>query len=174
MVRKLPSGRTLTSISLLAMVLLCSGCESQLGVKIGDTPPGISGTDIHGDYVSLSQLKGKVVVIYFWEDSCCGGSLKRLEPFYRQSKDKGLQILAINELGSKREVASYASNNALTFTMLTDEYSMLFKIYRVIGFPTIFILDRNGIVREKIMGDIQSAKLEQLTSIYLDNKTPQK
>jgi cytochrome c biogenesis protein CcmG/thiol:disulfide interchange protein DsbE len=171
MLIKLPATCSLTAILVLATLLLCAGCESQQGVKIGDTPPEISGNDIRVEYVSLSQFKGKVVIIYFWSNSCCGGNLKQLQPLYNQHRYNGLEIIAINELDSKKDVTSYAKNNGLTFTMLTDEYSMLFKIYRVLGFPTIFIIDRNGIVREKIMGDIQTAKLEKLTSVYLDNKS---
>jgi len=36
-------------------------------------------------------------VIYFWTDSCCGGSLKKLEPLYRENRDNGLALLAVNE-----------------------------------------------------------------------------
>lgn len=171
---KFQPGSFLRAIFVLATWLLSAGCESQLGVKIGDTPPEISADDIRGEYVRLTRLKGKVVIIYFWSNSCCGGSLRQLEPLYNQHKDSGLEILAINELDSKKDVTLYAKNNGLTFTLLTDEYSMLFKTYRVLGFPTIFVLDRNGIVREKIMGDIQTAKLEKLASLYLGNKAPQK
>ncbi len=168
---KLPLGCTLVAISILATLFLSSGCENQQGVKVGDIPPRISDNDIHGEYVCLNRLKGKVVVIYFWANSCCGDSLKQLEPFYRQNKGKGLEMLAINELSSEKDVASYAKSYGLTFPMLTDEHSMLFKQYRAFGFPTIFILGRDGIIREKILGDIKSAKLEQLTSVYLDNRS---
>lgn len=174
MLLKFPPVPVLRAILTLATLSLCAGCDSQLGVKIGNTAPGISGNDIHGEYVSLSQLKGKIIVIYFWENSCCGASLKQIEPFYRKYKYDGLNILAINEMGSKEDVASYAKSNGLTFTMMTDEHSMLLKQYQAFGFPTIFILDRNGIIREKILGDIQIAKLEKLVSFHLGRKSERK
>lgn len=146
----------------LANLALMTGCTDTQRIKIGDTPPEISGNDIQGNDVSLSKLKGKVVILCFWTSSCCGDILKRLQPFQSESKDRGLTVLAVNVGNSKETVESYAKDYALTFTLLTDEKSKLFKQYQVVGFPTIFILDKNGIVREKIMGDIQSENLLKL------------
>ena len=147
---------------LLATLNFCSGCDSRQGLKIGDTAPDISGKDIQGKEISQIKLKANVAIIYFWTNSCCGDSLKKLEPLYTRDKDKGLAVLAVDVGDGKEIVESYAKNNALTFTMLADEKSKLFKQYHVFGFPTIFILDKNGIVREKIMGDIPIEKLEKL------------
>ena len=152
----------LLSIMVLVSITFLAGCENKQGVKIGDTSPEISGKDIQGKDISLSKLKGKVVILYFWKNSCCGDSLKKLEPFHSESKDKGLAVMAVNVGDSQEIVESYVKDYALTFTMLTDENSKLFNQYHVIGFPTIFILDKNGIVREKIIGEIQTEKLAKL------------
>ena len=149
-------------ILILVSLVFLTGCEIKQGFKIGDTPPGISGNDIHGNDINQSKHNAKLVVIYFWINSCCGDSLKKLEPLHRENKDKGLVIWAVNVGDTKEFVESYAKNNALTFTMLTDEIAKLFKQYQVFGFPTIFILDKNGIVREKILGDIKIEKLQAL------------
>lgn len=135
---------------MLASIAFLSGCENNQGIKTGDTPPEISGKDIHGKNISLSQFKGKVVILYFWTNSCCGDMLKKLEPFQSESKDKGLTVLAVNVGDTKETVESYAKNYALTFTMLTDENFKLFKQYQVVGFPTIFILDKNGALQQNL------------------------
>ena len=156
------STNSLISILMLASLAFFTACENKQGIKIGDTPPVISGNDIHGEHINLSKLKGKIVVLYFWTNSCCGDSLKKLEPYYRENKDKGLAVLAVNVGDTKEIVEAYTKNNVLTFTMLTDEHEKLFKEYQVFGYPTIFILDKNGIVREKILGDIPTEKLQTL------------
>ena len=46
--------------------------------------------------------------------------------------------------------------------MIADESSKRYKEYQVFGFPTIFILDNNGVVREKILGQIPIGKLQSL------------
>jgi peroxiredoxin len=164
------SARFWSSVLLLSALLFGAGCDKPQGVSIGDAAPAISGNDVHGEYVSLGQLKGKVVVIYFWVNSCCGASLKQLEPFYRQRRGDGLEILAINEFDSGKDLQAYAAGNSLSFTLLTDEHSMLSKQYRAFGFPTVFIVDRNGIVREKILGALRIADLEKRISLQLDRK----
>ena len=146
----------------LSFLYLGAGCQERQGLQIGDLPPEISGVDIHGSPVSLSLLKGRTVLICFWTDSCCGESLKRLETLYSRYRSNGLEILAINELNSKREVAAFASSNSLTFTLLADADSVLFKRYQVRGFPTLFLLDGHGMVRQKVLGELPIAKIDQL------------
>ena len=157
-----PGFNMLLSLLLLASLIYLAGCESNQRIKIGVPSPDISGTDIQRKNISLNKFKGKVVILCFWTKSCCGDLLTKLEPFQSESVDKGLAVLAVNEGNSKEIVESYVKDYGLTFTMMTDENSELFKKFQVIGYPTIFILDRNGIIREKIMGDIQTGKLLQL------------
>ena len=152
---------------LLALPSYLSGCADKTVPKIGETPPGISCNDITGEYISLNRLKGNVVVIYFWSSSCCGDRLKQHEPWFSHNKYKGLSILAVNVGGDENSVRLFATNNGLTFTMLTDEHGMISRQYGVIGFPTIFIIDRNGVIRNKIVGDIETAYLFKLVSRLL-------
>ena len=84
----------------LVICAMLTGCKEQPLPKSG-VARMISGNDIAGEYVSLSQLKNKVVILYFWSSKCCGDKLKQLEPFYRRNKDNGLSILAIEVGGSR-------------------------------------------------------------------------
>lgn len=160
------SSRNVTGIWLLMLaaitITFCWGCEVRRDVRIGAPAPAFSATDIIGQQVNPDQLKGKVVVLYFWRDSCCGENLKLIESLYKANRDRGLEILAVNVGDRQEAVKGYAQNNRLTFTMLTDEHSIIFTRYQVLGFPTVFIIDGNGVIREKILGEIQADKLEKL------------
>ncbi|MDR3581169.1 MAG: TlpA disulfide reductase family protein [Oryzomonas sp.] len=149
-------------VLLLASIVCMAGCEVKPEGHTGEKAPEIAGTDLHGEPISLGRLRGSVVVLCFWTNSCCSDRLKLLEPYKRQNKDKGLVILAINEGNARESVASYAKANSLTFPVLTDEGSMTAKEYGVFGFPTIFIIDRKGIIRKKILGDVNPAQLDKL------------
>lgn len=152
----------------LALLVLATACKDKRGVKVGDTAPAISATDIRGNPITLSKLKGKTVVVCFWTDSCCGDRLKQLEPIYSRNKDRGFELIAINEMDTAEKIRSYAARNRLTFTMLSDERSMLFKQYDVVGLPTLLILDKEGVIREKIQGEMQTAKLEKLIERHIN------
>jgi peroxiredoxin len=151
----------------VVIILLFSGCKEAAAPKSGVPAPSISCNDVAGEYVNLSQLKGKVVVLYFWSSKCCGESLKLLEPFYQQHKYNGLAVLAIEVGGSKEVVTSFVKSNGLTFTNLTDEYESLARSYRVIGFPTIFVIDKGGVIRSKVSGEIRMEQLASLVSPLL-------
>jgi peroxiredoxin len=155
------------SMLVFASLAFFTGCEQKQVAKTGEKAPEISDTDIHGEIINLSKFKGNVVVLYFWTDSCCGDSLKYVERYYRQIKDRGLVVLAINEKNNTDIVQSYAETNRLTFTMLTDGMGMTAREYGVFGFPTIFILDREGVIRKKILGYITTAQLGKLVAQYL-------
>ena len=158
---------------LLALAVATTGCDTSQGGTVGGNPPEISDTDIHGEFVTLSKLKGKVVILCFWRNSCCSDRLKLMEPVYHQNKDNGLIVLAVNVGDTKESIESYAKKNNLTFTMLADEHGMISKQYGIFGFPTVLLIDRQGVIREKIPGDIPAARLEQLASVYLANTAPQ-
>ncbi|GFO62887.1 TlpA family protein disulfide reductase [Geomonas paludis] len=151
---------------ILILVAAClaffTGCESNVDTKIGARAPAIAGVDINAEPVNLHRLKGKVVVVYFWTNSCCGENVKQLEPLYRRYSHDKFAMVAIGELCSKEDVAAYARKNAITFTMLADEGAGMLKQYQVLGFPTVFILDGNGIIREKVLGAIQADTLQKL------------
>ena len=164
--------KALFSVSILTLLVLFTivsliGCNENHGVKINEKAPSISGVDIYGKYETLSQFKGNVIVLYFWTNSCCGEKLKQLEPYYEQNRHKGLTILAINENNSKEVVEAYAKANSLTFSLQTAEMGMVAKEYGVFGFPTIFIIDREGVIRKKILGYVNIEQLANLVSQIL-------
>ena len=150
------------SVLLSLLLIVSAACDNRPVLKIGDRAPEISGSDIYGEPVSLDRLKGKIVVIYFWTNSCCGDGVKLLEPLYRKHQTSGVRILAINAIDSKKDIETYARENALTFTVMRDEHSTLLTDYFAVGLPTVFILDGDGIVREKVMGHIPMGKLDNM------------
>lgn len=149
-------------VLVLATLSLVSGCERKSWPQRGDASPDFSATEINGSPVLLSQLKGKIVILYFWTNSCCGRSLQRFEPFYRSHEQRGMAFLAINVGDSREVVASYAKETGVTFTLLADAQKRISEQFGVIGFPTIYILDKNGVIREKIQGEIQPEQMEKL------------
>ena len=154
----------LMSVILLCAFVACSGCEKKQQIKVGDNAPVFTATDSHGAAFGLDQLKDNVVILFFWTNSCCGDKVKLLEPLYRRNRDKGLAVVAV-DVGDRKEVAeSYVRAYGLTFTLLTDTNSDIAQQYGIFGFPTIFILGRNGIVREKIHGDISTDILQKLVT----------
>jgi len=147
---------------LAALLCLCPGCDRRQGVAIGDPAPEIAGSDLRGEPVGAGRFKGRVVVLYFWADSCCRDRVKSLEPLYRRNRDQGLEILAVNVGSAAKLVESYARDNGLTFALVADEHGATAERYGVFGFPTVFIIDGQGIVRQKVLGEVSAEQLHTL------------
>ncbi len=152
-------------IVLLLVVGLTTGCDSStleapipIGGLVGSPAPDFTLTDMAGNPVSLSQFKGKVVILNFWATWCppCRDEMPSMEKLYNEYGDKGLVMLAINvEEKGRKTVAKFLKKTPYSFPILLDDKkSVSTKLYEVFRYPESFIIDRNGVVVEKIIGGI--------------------
>lgn len=161
--------RTITYLELLLLGLLVamalSGCNKRAGLQIGDTVPDVTLTDFQGKSVTLPKdIKGKVALVRFWGIDCCFCDkeiLLSLEPLYQKYKDKGFVPVAINESRLDKTDQRLKKFDHLTYPMLVDEYGLVAKHFGVIGLPTTFVIDEQGIVRDKITGEAGIEEFEK-------------
>ena len=150
-------------------LLLLAGCSEQEDKPQATTAPKapaasqtqaapeISLPDMDGNQVSLSDLKGKVVILNFWATWCppCKEEMPSMEQLYRKFKDQGLVILAVNvEEDGHQAVKSFLQRTPYSFPILLDAKAEAQNTYKVFKFPETFIIDRNGNVVEKVIGAI--------------------
>jgi len=150
------------SLALLIAFFLLSGSGNAGVVRVGEAAPDFSLRDLSGTAVSLAGKKGNVVLLYFWaECAACQRQLPGLESVYARNRGKGLDLLAVN-VGQKRMIVElYARQTALSFPVLVDEKMAVARRYGVNRVPTIYLLDRQGMVREKVLGEIDAETLEK-------------
>lgn len=154
--------RILLSAFLVAVILLVCGCDEVKVVKIGDGPAELTGSDLEGRPITVESLKGRVALLYFWSDACCGDSVKELEQLHRKYLASGLAIVAINGADGRKAMTRFHADNRLTFPFLVDEDRGTLKRYSVFTYPSIYVVDRNSVVREKILGNIRTRELDEL------------
>lgn len=125
------------------------------GGLIGQSAPELTLTDMQGQEVSLSQFRGKVVILNFWATWCppCREEMPSMEKLHRDYQDKGLVMLAVNvEQNGKEVVADFLKKTPYSFPILLDGDQTVQNSYGVFRFPESFIIDRNGVVVERIIG----------------------
>ncbi len=149
-------------ITLTLLFLLFSPLFAQHAARAGNVQgspepaPLFALSDINGKKVSLSDFKGKVVLLNFWASFCgpCKAEMPSLNRLYTALKNDGFVVLAISIDPSEKPVRSFVSEKGLAFPVLMDpEKEAYFDLYAVFALPTSFLIDRNGIIVEKIMGD---------------------
>lgn len=114
--------------------------------RAGTHPPDFTGHTADARQLSLSELRGKVVLINFWASWCreCRPEMPVLQSLHRELAARGLVIVGINAREDARAVARYAEELGLTFPLVLDPAGKINDLYGVIGLPTTFVVARDG------------------------------
>ena len=102
-----------------------------------------------GKEYSLSQFKGKVVLINFFTFFCgpCRQEMPVLEQLYKKYKAAGFTLLGVNVEPKSADAEGFLKSTPVSFPILFDPDSKVSKLYEVSGMPSTVILDRTGKVR---------------------------
>lgn len=103
--------------------------------------------DISGREVKLSDYKGKIVILNFWAVWCkyCKQEMPDLNELNKElEKGNDAVIIAVDAQEKIDTVKSYLNDNNITLHVLLDEDGAVTQTYGVSGFPTTFIIDRDG------------------------------
>ena len=126
--------------------------------------------DLKGDDVSLSDLRGRAVMISFWATWCgpCRIELPHIVEVYEEYRDQGFDVLAVNVREDPSRVSKYVEEAGLSFTVLLDTRGQVSKRYFVRGIPTNVFVDREGIVRAVHVGAMSEPQLRDYVLDLMD------
>jgi len=134
--------------------------SNQVSIESGTSAPDFTFPGLDGKMVSLSDYKGKVVLVNIWATWCppCVDEMPSMEKLYQKFKRKNFEILAvsIDEPGLKA-VAPFMKKSSLTFPALIDSEGTIKTVYGITGIPESFIIDKQGILIKKIIGPVDWA-----------------
>lgn len=162
------SMKRISIVILISICLLMAGCEEE-PPEIGKVAPEFVLPDLNGKMVRLSDFRGKVVAIRFWFSGCsyCIKGMPATETIYKKYKDKGLVILGVNMGETDRVVRDTVERLKISYPILLDKDNLTAKRYRITGVPYTYILDRDGVVRERILGEAPIKAFEQMVTKLL-------
>ncbi|MFH1641114.1 MAG: TlpA disulfide reductase family protein [Candidatus Omnitrophota bacterium] len=107
--------------------------------------------DSENNTVSLSDLKGKPVILFFWTTWCpfCRKELKALSDKLSDFQKDKVELLPINEGESLSKVEKFITNNGFPFRVLLDEDSAVAGSYDILGVPTYIYINKSGFISSK-------------------------
>jgi peroxiredoxin len=140
---------------------------------LGKTAPDFTLKDTDGKKVSLTDYKGKAVVVDFWATWCapCKIEIPWLEQLNKQYAGQGLQILGVSEdnldlddkaalAKEKTDIADKAAQLKINYPVLIDDTNVSTPYGGVDGLPTTFFIDRSGKVVASTVGLVSRDEIE--------------
>jgi peroxiredoxin len=128
--------------------------------------PDFSFTTADGEYVTVDDLRGKVVVLDFWGTWCppCVSAVPALRDLNKKySKDPNFMLIGIATRDDEDTWRSFIAANKMIWRQARDESTAVVRAFKVRGFPTYLVIDHEGIMRYRATGasEAREAALEE-------------
>lgn len=120
----------------------------------GRPAPDFTLPNLQGNSTSLQDYRGKIVLLNFWATWCepCTKEMPAMQQAYEKLHNKGLVVVAVNELEDVDKVRQHIEDHGHTFPVLLDTDNSVANKYGVYGLPVTVFIDPNGTVREYVKG----------------------
>ena len=154
------SGRKTGLKPLLLIVLILIGVGIIFLLQSKDSSFNLSGNPRPGQGVpapdfTLPGLDGQVVLLNIWATWCppCVDEMPSMEKLYQTLKTEGFEILAVSmDESGAQTVRPFMEKHQLNFPALTDTEGAIKSLYQTTGVPESFIIDKDGVIVEKVIG----------------------
>jgi len=150
----------------LALIILPFLLNAQ---DIGKEAPEFTGKTTDGEKISLTDYRGKVLVVDFWASWCrpCKEGFPFLIELYGEYSDKGFSVLGVNLDEDVNNMKNFIKKlgKEVKFANITDPESKIGNQYNVEAIPTTLVIDKKGILRYMHVGFSESEKSKFKTEI---------
>ena len=121
--------------------------------------------------LQLSQLRDKVILVDFWATWCpyCRYEMPEMPSFYRDWHSRGFEILALSVEDKPTLAAAFVKKKGNTFPAGIASAEIQQALGGVSTVPKSFIVDKHGVIRQKISGQVYYSRLEGLAAPLLKN-----
>jgi len=121
----------------------------QAELVVGKTFPDFQKKDVNGNPLSISALRGKVVLVDFWATWCppCREEIPNLVTLYKKYHDNGFEIVGVSLDDNKQQLLDFAKANGMVWPLYFDPKGgegELPEKYGIEEIPATFLLDRSG------------------------------
>jgi len=136
-----------------------------VGLAVGQIAPNFTATTTTGEAISLNDLRGKTVLLNFWFTSCahCKKEMPAFQNAYDTHSDSFV-VVAINREESAEAISAFGAELALTFPLVLDPSGDLQAQFNVIGYPTTYLIDPDGVIIAYHAGPLSDADIADLIS----------
>ena len=122
--------------------------EESSVVGVGDVAPDFTVELLGGERVTLSELRGEVVLLVLFSHECpdCKMLMDDMQAARDDFDDWGVRILAIERDGSAEDVETYMASHGYDFDVAVDDNRVIYNLYATMYVPRTYLIDSEGII----------------------------
>lgn len=147
---------------LLFITAICFAAAAQAQLKEGQPVPAFETRLLDGKTLGAKALKGKAVLVVFWATWCpsCQKELPELQALYEKHRGRGFEILAISVDADRFTVEEFWKDHDYAFPVAMRVPAHTQAFGPVKATPTLYLVDRKGVLRMARIGGLGQDKLE--------------
>jgi thiol-disulfide isomerase/thioredoxin len=145
-----------------------------IGTAVGDLAPEFAGTTPDGQEITLSDQRGKVVLVNVFASWCgpCRVEAPHLVEVYNNLDREKFEFIGLNLQERSAEVEFFRDEFFIDFPLVLNEGGDLTNIYSPIGLPTTWFIDQDGVVRFVFSGPMTQEVLENILADIESGREP--
>jgi len=157
-------GRWAAALLVLGLLALLGWglVQAANGPRDSGMAPDFILTGFDGQMVTLSQLRGQVVIINFWASWCppCREEAAYLEQTWRKYQNRGVVFIGVDWVDTEKEALAYIAEFDITYLNGPDLGTRIAQAYRIQGVPETFYVDKTGRLRGVHIGPLKPPELD--------------
>jgi peroxiredoxin len=152
------SSSRLTTAAALSLLL----CATAAALNIGDAVPDFARTGLAGSKVTLSGLRGKVVLLNFWATWCapCREEMPAFSRWQRNYGARGLQIIGVSMDDEPGSVTQMLARRPVSYPVVMGDAKLAESFGGVLGLPLSYLIDAQGRVVARFQGEANLPGME--------------
>jgi thiol-disulfide isomerase/thioredoxin len=142
-------------------------------LSVGKTPPNVESQNLDGKKVELKDYKGKVVVLDIWATWCgpCKSMIPHEREMVKKNKDKPFALISVSGDEKKDTLKKFLETNDMPWVHWWDgQDGSITKGWNIQAYPTIFVLDTQGVIRYKFIGVVTDKLDEAVEKLLAEGK----
>ncbi|MCZ8512696.1 TlpA disulfide reductase family protein [Paenibacillus filicis] len=164
----------------LIILILCAtiltlwnhkGKPQEVWAKIGQPAPPFRLSLLNGQAYTLKPGEGKPMIINFWASWCepCKEEMPALSAIYETYRDQ-IELVAVTGKDEASAVNAFVREYKIPFPVLLDPGTEAAEAYRIVQIPTTYLVNKEGIITERILGPTDSAALQNKIKLLLQQE----